>query len=330
MRSNYLLKQLGLLGAEGCLGLYDARKKEVNSTNYIWYFLNKLQSMYKLRQKGKDSYIYDKNFHLSLFTQGYAGLIEHEGKIKCLLGHLEGELDENYDYKYFRVDNPYADINKRYTIGEDCSIIYNDSLHIGVLPLLEKYGSLISEAELSFYMALINTRNQFLISAQDDKTLKAANKYLTDLEKGELGAIGEAAFMDSLKTAPLGEFNNFTYILEALRYLYAQAYNELGINAVKEQKREALASAEVGANTLSLLPLVEDFTNCREDGIKKSNELWQSKGYDIELSIKLNSAWEVTEKQAEAIAEGDIEEDTVAKDIGEEVVENGSEQNTEE
>lgn len=326
MRENGLLKQLGLLGVN--TDFYAPEDKNYNTKNYIWYMLNRLQSMGKWGLDGTK--IYKKNLNLSLLTNGFAGLIEHNGEIKCLLGKLEGELNEDYEYKYFHVVNRYADIDKVYEIGKDCTVIYNDSLHMGVLPILEKYGYLITEAELSLYMALILTRAQAVLSGADDKTLKALNKFLGDLKKGELGAIGEAAFMDSLKVSPLGEFKNFSYILEGLRYLYAEGFNQIGINANKDQKRESLASAEVGANSSALLPLIDDFTNCRVEGCKESNEFWRAKGYDINLTYELDSSWEVIKKEAEEAELVTEQGERVIEGEKKEEADNGSEQNTEE
>jgi len=326
MRENGLLKQLGLLGAD--TGFYSPENKDLNSKYYVWYMLNRLQSMGKWGLDGTK--IYKKNLNLSLLTNGYACQIEHEGAIKCLLGKLEGELDEDFEYRYFHVVNPYAKIDKVYEIGKDCTIIYNDSLHLGVLPILEKYGYLITESELSLYLAIILTRAQAVLSGADDKTLKALNKFLEDLKKGELGAIGEAAFLDSLKVSPLGEFKNFTYILEGLRYLYAEGFNQIGINANKDQKRESLASAEVGANSSALLPLIDDFTNCRVEGCEKANEFWRAKGYDINLTYELDSSWEVIKKESEEAEIVTEQGERVIEGEKKEEADNGSEQNAEE
>lgn len=316
---NSLIKQLGLYGLDCSVSLYNPRDKGINVNNYIWYYLNKLQGAFKWDLEGTQ--IYEKNLNLYLFTQGYAGIIEHNGTLKCLFGTLQGELDENYEYKYFRVVNPYTKkpLDKVYTVGEDVAIIYNDSLHIGVLPLLEKYARLLVENELSLYIAMINTRNQFLISAQDDVTLKSANNYLKNLEAGDLGAVGEAAFMDSLKTAPLGEYNNFTYILEAESYLTAALLHEIGINANKDQKRESLASEEVSVNNLSLLPQIYDWKRCREAGNEEVKRL-----FGKDLNPKLNSSWDLVDKEAEMNAEEDEQTEEAPEEKEEEGGDNGS------
>ena len=315
---NSLIKQLGLYGLDCSETLYNPRAKGENVNNYIWYYLNKLQSAFIWDLEGTQ--IYEKNLNLYLFTQGYAGIIEQDGALKCLSGTLQGELDENYEYKYFRVVNPYTKkpLDKVYTVGEDVAIIYNDSLHIGVLPLLEKYARLLVENELSLYIGMINTRNQFLISAQDKETLKAANEYLKNLENGDLGAVAEAAFLDSLKTAPLGEYNNFTYILEAESYLTAALLHEIGINANKDQKREALASQEVSVNNLSLLPTLADWDKCRKEGNKEVIRLF---GKDI--NPQLNSSWDLVDKEAEIEAE-EPKEETREEEKEEEGGDNGS------
>lgn len=291
--------------------LYNPRDKDRNINNYRYLILNKLHSLFKYEGLTENG-INKETFLNSLYTTGTAGIIKVNNTYKCLYGAQGGELDENYNPLKWIIANPYLKLNKEYENGKDCIIIYNDSLHTGLSELINKYAALLVENELSLYLAIINTRNQYLISATDDGTYKSALKFLEDTEKGKQGVILENAFLEGLKTAPLGQYNNFTYMLECESYLNSALYQELGLNANKDQKRESLASAEVGVNNAYVLPLIDDMLETQREGFKRAKDLW---GLDIKVSK--NSAWELTEKAAEKI---ETEEETSNK---EEVKEDG-------
>jgi len=80
---------------------------------------------------------------------------------------------------------------------------------------------------------------------------------------------------------------SLTDLFEFEQYIKASLYNEIGLSANYNMKRERLTSAEVETNTDNLYPLVDDMINQRRKAVKKINEMF---GTNIE--VEFNSSWD--------------------------------------
>ena len=118
-----------------------------------------------------------------------------------------------------------------------------------------------------------------------------------------MGVIAENGFLDnSLKVTPYsttGSHSTIQNIIELEQYLRATWYNDLGLNANYNMKRESLNSTESQLNDDALLPLVNNMLQCRKEGFDKVNEK-----YGTNITVELNSSWK---SNAEAI-DTDIED----------------------
>ena len=113
-------------------------------------------------------------------------------------------------------------------------------------------------------------------------------------------------------------------MIELQQYLKASWFNEIGLNANFNMKREYLSTEEIQASTDLLIPLSDDMLMCREQGIKAVNEL-----FGTNISVKKNSAWEnkdreikVAQEQAERDAGITIDE-PITGPIDEEIKKDG-------
>ena len=160
---------------------------------------------------------------------------------------------------------------------------------MGLLPLLTRYASAMTETELSIFIATINTRIIDLISAPDDRTKAAAEKFFQDIEDGRLGVIAENAFLDGVRAQPYGTASNVSGIkdlIEELQYQKGSMYTELGLRFSFNMKREAVNAAETVMNDDALFPLVDDMLQCRKEAAERINRL-----YGTDISVSLASAW---------------------------------------
>ena len=99
--------------------------------------------------------------------------------------------------------------------------------------------------------------------------------------------------MEGIKTQPYGITSNtniLTNLIESEQYIKASWYNDLGLNANYNMKRESINSGESQLNDDALLPLVDDMLRCRQNAIKKVNEK-----FGTNISIDLYSAWKDNE-----------------------------------
>ena len=278
--------------------------------DHITYMLSRTQSMFTY--EGLPDTLNARIIELYLQVNGNLCITDISEDIIKKSGHNElvpglyaftggmgGEYDVYYMPTIYTIANPYLNYSKNLKINEDCIIIPSDSMYYGLIPMFRKYATALTENELSMNIATIVLRLQALISASDDNTKKSAEKYLNDIISGKLGIIAENQFLDnSLKVTPYattGAHTTIQNIIELEQYLRATWYNDLGLNANYNMKREAINSGESQLNNDALLPLVDNMLKCRQDGFDKVNAK-----YGTNIKVSLNSSWE---SNAQAITE---------------------------
>ena len=166
----------------------------------------------------------------------------------------------------------------------------NDSAWTGVMPMLRRYCSLMVENDLTMRIATINTRLSSIITAPTEQLRNSAEKYMKRIEDGELAIMGDRAIIDGIKTQPYagsGQGNQITQLIELQQYLKASLYNEIGLNANWNAKRETLNDGELAINNQILLPLIDDMLHTRRLALEKFNDMF---GFDA--SVRFGSAWE--------------------------------------
>lgn len=251
-----------------------------------------------------------KMIELYIMTNGHSVIVEHEGNLYVCFGNWGGEPNEYYIPTNYIVANPYLNLFKTFTIGEDCVLAHNDSLYYGLMPMFKRYATMLAENDITMRMVDINSRIAALIDAKDDSTYAAAMKYLQDIEKGELGVIASSSFFDGITTQPYGEHNyqRLTDLIEYQQYTKASWFNELGLNANYNMKREAITSNESQLNDDMLLPLIDDMYNCRKLWVEQVNEM-----FGVEWSVEFASSWEDNMEEievAQEIMEAEAEDDS--------------------
>lgn len=262
--------------------------------NYCKYTFTRTQSMFTY--EGLPDTIPVQWLESYLQRNGSCCIAEHEGKLYALLGNAGGELDEYYQPTIYTVANPALNLSKSFKIGEDCVYCKNDYDAIGLVPLVSRYCGLMTENLLTVRISDVNMRMMNLLSAPDDNTLQSTKQYLKDLEEGKLGVVGETPFFEGLKLQSKGVGNGDYMIqfIELQQYLKGSMYNELGINANFNMKREALSGQEVALNDDALMPLIDDMLKQRRAMCDELNEM-----FGLNVSVDYGSTWHsnVVEKQ---------------------------------
>ena len=274
---------------------YDFADKSACIRQHIAYMLNRTQSMF--RWDGLPDKIPERSLELFLQTNGNVCFYRHNGELYVFTGAMGGEPDEYYMPTVYTISNPALKLSKSLEIGSECVVMPNDSLYLGLLPLFTRYASGMTENELSMKLAIINSRIVDLISAPDDRTRSSAEKYLSDIADGKPGVIAENAFLDGIRAQPYGttaNSNALTNLIETEQYFKASWFNELGLNANYNMKRESLNTSESQMNNDALLPLVDDMLKCRERAVEKVNKM-----FGTEISVSLASSWEDNEQEIE-------------------------------
>ncbi len=284
---------------------FDFTDKVGSVKQYVAYMLSRTQAMFEY--KGLPDTLPHRDFELLLQTNGFACLTRvkdgkvdlKNGDLYAFFGGLGGEYNAYYMPTKCVVANPALKFNAELTVNEDCVIIPNDALYVGLMPMFNRYASMLAENDATIRLADINARIISLITADDDRVRKSAEQYIRDIETGKLGVIADAAFFDGLKTQPYassGTTNNITQLIELQQYLKASWFNDLGLRANYNMKRESINSNEAQLDTDALLPFIDDMYNQRKKGLERVRDV-----LGIEITVDYASSWkdrQIEEAQA--------------------------------
>lgn len=304
----------------------DILNKTVGIRQYVAYMLDRTNSMFEW--SGLPETIPQSTLELYLQIFGYAAFVEVKESwpvvsqfdikqpdkpiintppgLYIFFGGIGGERDIYYRPKNFIVANPRLKNSVNCTIkyseedeigADPCVIMRNDTNYMGLLPLYNRYASQMVENDISIRSAQINSRAQVGISASTSRDQESARKYLDALEAGKLATIGETAFLDGIKIANVTtqSANTIIQLIELQQYLKASWYNELGLNANFNMKREYLSRDEIATTTDVLLPLVDDMLDSRRIACELINST-----FGTNISVEKSSAW--NNKQQEVLS----------------------------
>ena len=264
---------------------------------HVFYMLNRTQVMFDYKKLPET--IPARNLEMMLQLNGNIFWTKVDDKHYVFTGGLGGEPDVYYEPTIYTVANPALNFSKNLVIGEDGVLIRNDSYGVGLLPMFKKYAALLAENEMTMRIADINNRILFLLSAADDRTKASAEKFMEDVKNGKLSVISDNAFLESLKLLPAATQNTvrLTDLIEFEQYLRAGWFNDLGINANYNMKRESISPNEAQLNDDALLPLVDDMLEMRRIGIETVNKM-----YGLDIEVNLSSSW--LKEQMEQVTPG--------------------------
>lgn len=275
----------------------DTTYKQVLWNDILNTMLRYTQQMFKY--ENLPDTVPQRMLELMLQTAGVICFANVNDSLYCFEGGLGGPPDPYYRPTCFTVANPALKFNKTLTIGTDCEIMLNDSLMMGLMPILNKYATLLMENTLTMRMVDINSRIPMIISAGDDRTRASGEEYMRKIIEGRLAIYGEHTFFDGdgVRVSPYSANTNrpITSLIEYNQFLRAGWLNELGIQLNNNFKRETLTSDEISMADDALHPLVDDMLEQRQDALNKINAM-----FGTNISVHFSSSWERNKKDLEA------------------------------
>lgn len=270
---------------------YNYKNKPYNIQTLNRLMLNKTVNMFEY--EGLPETIPALILEKFLQTHGHVYFYEVNGDLYIFKGSFGGELDVYERPEKYIIVNTALDLSKTVDLDEGV-LMKNDSEMLGMLPILNKYNTLLIENEITMYLHTFNSRIQTLISAGDDKTKESAELYLKRLKDGELGVIGENALFDGVRSQSVNTsgVNTTSGLIELNQYIRATLFHEVGMNANYNMKRERLNTSEVELNDDSLKPLIHNMLIERQQAVEKINEK-----YNLNIEVKLSSVWGEREEE---------------------------------
>lgn len=288
------------------------KDKKVSAAAYYRYLLTRLLRMFQYKNLPDTipHHILDRY----LFENGIACITKVNGELYCFYGNLGGPQDVYYRPTEFIIANPHIKVNGEIfsanvpvfadftseDLGQPTSqavrqegvLIRNDTEWLGLHPLLSRYAYLMAENTLTLRTADVMLRVLALISAKTDNELASAKEYLSSIEKGELGVVGESAFHEgiNLQSPPSNNGSYLTQFIEYQQYLKGSFFNEVGLSANYNMKREAIGTGESTLDSDSILPLCDNMLKCRKEDLAKVNDMYKDM-LPEPIEVEFSSSW---------------------------------------
>lgn len=275
--------------------------KEKSIAAYKGYMVNRLMKMFHYENLPETIPQYMLEYYL--LVNGSCVITEVEGKPYAFLGSFGGQPDPYYRPTLYVVANPALKFNKTFKLwsteaeeSEQVAFMRNDAMWMGLNPLMSRYATLLAENVITLRTADIMLRVVALLTAPDDKTKAAAEQYLRDLEAGKLGVIGENRFFEGVKmqSPPSNNGSYLTQFIELQQYYKGSFFNEIGLSASFNMKREAIGEGEATLNEDTLAPLIDTMLQCRQEDVSRLNDL-----FGLNVKVEFDSAWQQNIKEAE-------------------------------
>ena len=293
------------------------RNKELLVESYIKKFFIRTSQMFEY--KNLPETIPQREIELIIQFCRVAIFTKKDNDLFVFYGGLGGQPNEYYQPTQAIVSNPYLRFSKVLELDdyisdkENAVIIWNDSAHLGMYPIFSLYAELLAECDLSTKYALVNKRFMNVLTADDDNTKESIKSMFQDVENGTgYGIIVTKTFMEesSIDKVDMGFHQNMDLkeINETKQYILGSFYNDIGLNANYNMKRESINESEADLNEDALLPMIDDMLRCRKIGVEQINKLF---GTNIE--VELSSSWKKLRKEIETkqeLADAEIEEIT--------------------
>ena len=275
-------------------------KKQKSSKYYFRYLLDRTIMMfeYKNLPDSIDPHVLER--YLQVNGVACIGKAD-DGNIYAFNGSWGGIQDVYYRPTKFIVSNPHISqlsdgtghtFTKEFTIygtqEHDAVLMRNDTEWASLTPLIARYAVLMCENCITVRQATIMLRCLALLSGSNDKEYKSALAFLKKLEDGELGAVSDSSFSEGIKmqSPPSNNGSYLTQFIELQQYLKGSFFNELGLRANYNMKREAIGQGESTLDADSILPLCDNMLKCRREDICEINNM-----FNLDISVDFSSAW---------------------------------------
>lgn len=271
---------------------------------FATYFLMRVMKMFKWENLPEE--IPEDCLNKMLLTEGYLWFTKWKGRTLngkerdqyyVFRGKLADVIDAYYRPTSLLVSNPGANCYEMFSLdkqkggtyyGEKGVILRNDTLYHGLMPMINRYAFLLAENVLTMHSADVFLRIIALISAQDDKTVVSANEFIRGIEQGKMSAVAEGKFFEGVKmqSPPSNNGSYLTQFIEYQQYFLGSFFNEIGLNANFNMKRESIAKSESSLNEDSMLPICQNMLKCRQEDVKVINEK-----FNLDIKVSFDSAW---------------------------------------
>jgi hypothetical protein len=277
--------------------LYDV--SNVKDGYHYWYFklLNLVINMFDY--DNLPSGISRRDLEINLIMTGHAVVVsKKDGTLFTPLTNVFG-FDEYYQPVWASFANPVVVTAKKYTIGEDCEIIYNNSLQdsiyyikadSGLSTFVGRYARQLADVEATANIYSVNSRLVSIPVSNDNSVIESLKAFFTNLSFGKRAIVTDSNIIENFRNVDInrtGIKDGINDWLIARDKILEQFFRDLGIR-MNNQKKAQVNSEEVESNDQLLLISADDMLKTRKEGIEKVNNM-----FGTNITVKLNPLYNI-------------------------------------
>lgn len=180
-----------------------------------------------------------------------------------------------------------ADGIKTFKINEDCALVKMSPDYGGIYDIIENYGDQLALTLESFSVNMLNSKLAYVFTAGNKAAAETFKKLYDKISSGEPAVVVDKSLQNANGELPLEMFSKDvkgSYIandvLDAMRKIKVNFYNDIGIPNVNTDKAERLIVDEVNANNIETSTKFTLWLNTIRDGFEKANEM-----FNLNLSV---------------------------------------------
>lgn len=271
-----------------------------NFNTYFDLLINKVCNLFKW--DGLPDTIDVRALNLNLILKGRVCFTEFNGKLYALAGHEGGTPNAYYEPTSFIIANPVLGSKTVKIRREDGSnsiegldgilmansdVDYeSDRTQGGLYRLIYQTAGLLADNISSLNVSQINGRVAQIFTADNEAMARTAEVILKEVYEGKPYKIVQQDIIDKvgvLAAAQSGQTNTLLNLIEAHQYILANFFNELGIAAQWNGKRERVNTAETELMTGSYDINIWNMLENRRQAVERINEL-----FGTNISVELN------------------------------------------
>ena len=238
---------------------------------------------------------YQKELEMRVLTIGWTGFVNDDNVGYAVTrGDMYGVteyFDEFTNFIYAGAVFKGGDC----VIGKDATICNNTAMRTSILPMINRYASLLAHAEMSTKCAMVSLRKQEIFSVEDDETAENVRLYHNKIYEGEQDVILDKSLIGSIQNLSNSSSQN-TAIMQAWdirQEILRSFYNEIGVRYTRD-KKERMVSDEATGDTQMLLLNINDMLKCRKEFCEETNKI-----FGLNISVKLSEEFELLYPQKE-------------------------------
>ena len=264
-----------------------------------WYFklLDLLINMFEYRNLPAG--ISKRDLELNLLITGHATILaKKDGTLFTPLTSLYG-YDSYYQPTKAVFANPVVITTKEYTIGEDCTVVYNNSLQdsifyvkadSGLNTFIQRYARQLADIESTINIYTVNSRLTSIPVSNDNAVMESLKSFFKNLTIGKRAIVSDSSIIENFRNVDInrtGIKDGINDWLIARDKVLEQFYRDLGIR-MTNQKKAQVNTDEVESNDQLLLISSDDMLKARKKGYEETNNMF---GTNIE--VRLNPLYDI-------------------------------------